>query len=41
MQDTEKFPMMLKKGKIALLPSFKADKKYINRIFKKNKGIEL
>jgi heterodisulfide reductase subunit C len=35
MQDTEKFPMMLKKGKIALLPSFKADMKYIKRIFKK------
>jgi heterodisulfide reductase subunit C len=34
-QDTDKFPMMLKKGKIALLPSFKADKKYIKRIFKK------
>jgi heterodisulfide reductase subunit C len=41
MQDTEKFPMMLKKRKIALLPSFKADKKYIKRIFKKKKGIEL
>ena len=36
LQDTDKFPMMLKKGKIALLPSFKADKKYIKRIFKKN-----
>jgi heterodisulfide reductase subunit C2 len=34
-QDTEKFPMMLRKGKIALLPSFKADKKYTRRIFKK------
>jgi heterodisulfide reductase subunit C2 len=33
-QDTDKFPMMLKKGKIALLPSFKADKQYIKRIFK-------
>ena len=32
-QDTDKFPMMLKKGKIALFPSFKADKKYTNRIF--------
>ena len=32
-QDTNKFPMMLLKGKIALLPSFKADKKYIRRIF--------
>jgi heterodisulfide reductase subunit C2 len=35
LQDTEKFPAMLKKGKIALIPSFKADKKYIRRIFKK------
>ena len=34
-QDTDKFPMMLKKGKISLLPSFQADKKYIRRIFKK------
>jgi heterodisulfide reductase subunit C len=34
-QDTDKFPMMLKKGKIALLPSFQADKKYVKRIFKK------
>jgi len=35
LQDTDKFPMMLRKGKIALLPSFVADKKYIKRIFKK------
>ncbi len=35
LQDTEKFPMMIRKGKIALLPSFGADKKYIRRIFKK------
>jgi heterodisulfide reductase subunit C2 len=35
MQDVDKFPMMLKKGKIALLPSFKANKKYIKRIFKR------
>lgn len=34
LQDTEKFPMMLRKKKIALLPSLKADKKYIKRIFK-------
>ena len=34
MQDTEKFPMMLRKGKIALLPSFRGSKKYIKRIFK-------
>lgn len=33
MQDTDKFPMMLLKGKIALIPSFQADKKYTNRIF--------
>jgi len=33
LRDTDKFPMMLFKGKIALLPSFKADKKYIKRIF--------
>jgi heterodisulfide reductase subunit C2 len=36
LQDTDKFPMMLRKGKIALLPSFKADKKYIRQIFKNN-----
>ena len=34
MQDTEKFPMMLIKRKIALLPSFRGSKKYIKRIFK-------
>ena len=34
MQDTEKFPMMLRKRKIALLPSFRGSKKYIKRIFK-------
>lgn len=33
LQDTDKFPMMLKKGKIALVPSFQADKKYTRRIF--------
>ena len=37
LQDADKFPMMLQKGKIALFPSFKADKKYVNRIFKKKK----
>jgi heterodisulfide reductase subunit C2 len=37
MNDTEKFPMMLRKRKIALLPSFKGDKKYIKRIFSKTK----
>jgi heterodisulfide reductase subunit C len=35
LKDTDKFPIMLRKGKIALLPSFKADKKYIKRIFKR------
>jgi heterodisulfide reductase subunit C len=34
-QDADKFPMMLRKRKIALFPSFKADKKYVTRIFKK------
>jgi heterodisulfide reductase subunit C len=34
LQDTDKFPMLLQKRKIALLPSFKGDKKYIKRIFK-------
>jgi heterodisulfide reductase subunit C len=33
LQDTDKFPMMLLKGKIALFPSFHADKKYTKRIF--------
>lgn len=33
LQDTEKFPTILRKRKIALLPSFKGDKKYIKRIF--------
>jgi heterodisulfide reductase subunit C len=37
-QDSDKFPMMLKKGKIALLPSFKADKKYVKRIFAKKQN---
>lgn len=36
-QDAEKFPMMLQKRKIAVFPSFKADKKYLRRIFKKTK----
>ncbi|MBN1845786.1 MAG: 4Fe-4S dicluster domain-containing protein [Sedimentisphaerales bacterium] len=34
MKDTDKFPQMLKKRKIALLPSFKADRKTVKRIFK-------
>jgi heterodisulfide reductase subunit C2 len=37
LQDAEKFPMMLQKRKIALFPSFKADKKYVTRIFRKKK----
>jgi heterodisulfide reductase subunit C len=35
MNDTEKFPSMLKKHKIALLPSFSGDRKTTRRIFKK------
>ncbi len=34
MDDTEKFPTMLKKRKIALLPSLKGDRKTAKRIFK-------
>jgi heterodisulfide reductase subunit C2 len=34
-QDTEKFPMMLKKGKIALFPSLTGDKKNVKMIFNK------
>jgi len=37
MNDTEKFPAMLKKRKIALLPPFGADRKATRRIFKKVK----
>ena len=37
MDDTEKFPKMLKKRKIALLPPFGADRKMVRRIFKKSK----
>jgi heterodisulfide reductase subunit C len=36
-QDAEKFPMMIRKGKIAFLPSFKGDLKYVKRIFRKRK----
>jgi heterodisulfide reductase subunit C len=36
-QDTDKFPMMLQKRKIAIFPSFKADKIYVRRILKKKK----
>jgi heterodisulfide reductase subunit C len=37
MADTEKFPTMLKKRKIALLPPHGADRKTVRRIFKKAK----
>ena len=41
MKDTDKFPAMLKKGKISLLPPRGADKKRVKRIFekvRKNRG---
>ncbi len=41
LNDTEKFPTMLRKGKIALFPSLGGDRKTVRRIFKKtreNKG---
>ena len=34
-QDMDKFPAMMKKGKIAILPPFGADKGKLKRIFKK------
>ena len=37
MNDTEKFPAMLKKGKIALLPPRGGDKQTVKRIFRKIK----
>ena len=37
MDDTEKFPKMLKKGKLALLPPRGADRKTVGRIFKQAK----
>jgi heterodisulfide reductase subunit C len=37
LQDTDKFPAMLRKRKIALFPNFGADKIYIKRIFKRQK----
>ena len=43
MNDTEKFPAMLKKGKIALLPPRGGDRKTVRRLFKtvkQNKGAE-
>jgi hypothetical protein len=38
MNDTEKFPAMLKKGKIALLPPRGGDRKTVKRIFRKVKA---
>jgi heterodisulfide reductase subunit C2 len=35
MQDTDKFPTMLKKGKMAVMPPSGADKKTVQRIFRK------
>ena len=35
LKDTGKFPMILRKGKIALLPSSGADKKTVKQIFRK------
>jgi heterodisulfide reductase subunit C2 len=37
MNDTEKFPTMIKKGKISLLPSLGGDRKTVKRIFKKSR----
>jgi heterodisulfide reductase subunit C len=37
MNDTEKFPAMLKKRKISLLPSRGGDRKTVGRIFKRSK----
>lgn len=37
MNDTDKFPTMLKKGKLAILPPTGADKATVKRIFKKTK----
>jgi heterodisulfide reductase subunit C len=38
MNDTEKFPTMLRKGKISLLPSLGGDRKTVKRIFKKTRN---
>jgi heterodisulfide reductase subunit C len=38
MQDTDKFPTMLAKGKMALLPPSGADKNMVKRVFEKSKG---
>jgi heterodisulfide reductase subunit C len=36
MSDTDKFPAMLQKGKMAILPHSGADKQVVKRIFKKS-----
>jgi heterodisulfide reductase subunit C len=36
MNDTDKFPAMLQKGKMAILPHSGADKQVVKRIFKKS-----
>ena len=38
MNDTEKFPKMLMKGKISLMPSLAGDRKTVRKIFKKVKA---
>ena len=38
MDDSEKVPVMFRKGKLALLPPRGADRKTVKRIFKKSKG---
>ncbi len=40
LEDTAKFPTMLRKRKIALLPSLDADRKTARRIFKKARGAQ-
>ena len=40
MKDTDKFPAMLKKGKIALLPTLGAERKTVRRIFRKVRETE-
>jgi hypothetical protein len=35
LDDTDKFPTMLRKGKIAILPPSGADKKAVSRVFEK------
>jgi heterodisulfide reductase subunit C len=40
MKDTDKFPAMLKKGKIALLPTLGAERKTVRRVFRKVRETE-